>query len=213
MTKSGRVWTRKEIRFLDRLDEPFKIQDFLNSLPYDADERNSSPRYVLKERKAHCFEGGIFASAALRHIGFKPLVLDLRAVNDDDHVIAVFRKNGHWGAIAKSNFTTIEFREPVYRTLRELAMSYFDFYFNTSRELTLREYSIPLDLSRYDPLNWMTTDEELDFIGIDLDSVRHYRLITKNMEKDLHRVAKKLVNSSLVGANKKGLYRPEKKKI
>ena len=195
-------------RFLDRLDEPYKVQDFLNSLPYDADERNSSPRYVIKERKAHCFEGGIFAAAALRHIGYKPLVLDLRAVNDDDHVIAVFKKRGHWGAIAKSNFTTIEFREPVYRTLRELAMSYFDFYFNTSGELTLREYSVPMDLSRYDSLNWMTTDEELDFIGIDLDSVRHYRLITKNMEKNLHRVSRKLVEGSLVGANRKGLYIP-----
>ena len=211
MPKSGYSWTKSEIRFLDRLDEPYKIQDFLNSLPYDADERNSSPRFVIREKKAHCFEGGIFAAAALRYIGYKPLVLDLRAVNDDDHVIAVFKKREHWGAIAKSNFTTIEFREPVYRTLRELAMSYFDFYFNTSGELTLREYSVPLDLSRYDSLNWMTTDEELDFIGIDLDSVRHYMLITKTMEKNLHKVPKKLLTGSLLGSNKRGLYKPPKK--
>ncbi len=204
------VWTKSELRFLNRLNTPSKIQDFLNKVPYDADPRNSSPRWVIREGKAHCFEGGIFAAAALRHIGFRPLVVDLRAVNDDDHVIAVFKNRNHWGAIAKSNFTTLQFRESVYRTLRELAMSYFDVYFNTAGEKTLREYSVPMDLSRFDHLNWMTIDDELDYIGIELDDVRHYRLIDKRMEKSLAKVNKNLLTGSLIGSNKKGLYKPKK---
>jgi hypothetical protein len=211
MPKNQVAWTKSELRFLDRLNTPSKIQDFLNKLEYDADPRNSSPRYVIRQRKAHCFEGGIFAAAALRHIGFRPLVVDLRAVKDDDHVIAVFKKSDHWGAIAKSNFTTLQFREPVYRTLRELAMSYFDFYFNTAAEKTLREYSVPMDLSRFDHLNWMTTDEELDYIGIELDDVRHYTLIDKRMEKSLKKVNNNLLTGSLFGANKKGLYKPKRR--
>jgi hypothetical protein len=180
-------------------------------MEYDADPRNSSPRYVIREAKAHCFEGGIFAAAALRHIGFRPLVMDLRAVNDDDHVIAVFKKKDHWGAIAKSNFTTLQFREPVYRTLRELAMSYFDFYFNTVGEKTLREYSVPMDLGRFDERTWMTTDEELDYIGVELDDARHYRLINKSIEKSLKKVNNKLLTGSLFGANKEGLYKPKRR--
>jgi hypothetical protein len=209
MPKSRNFWSKSEKKFLQRFKEPGQIQDFLTKLKYDADPANRSPRYVIKEKKAHCFEGAIFAAAALGHIGYKPLVMDLRAVNDDDHVIAVFKQNNHWGAIGKSNFTTIEFREPVYRTLRELTMSYFDFYFNTVRQKTLREYSVPMDLSRYDDRHWRTTDEELDYIGIDLDNVRHYPLISRKMEKGLQKASEKLVTGSLIAANKKGLYKPK----
>ncbi len=211
MSRKIDAWTKSELGFLDSLTTPSKIQDFLNNCEYDADPLNRSPRYVIKERAAHCFEGAIFAAAALRHIGHRPLVIDLRAVNDDDHVIAVFKKIKHWGAIAKSNFTTLQFREPVYRTLRELAMSYFDFYFNTLGEKTLREYSVTLNLCRYDSRNWMTTDKELDYIGIDLDNIRHYSLIDKKMQRNLKKASKKLVTGSLFGANKKGLYKPKQK--
>jgi hypothetical protein len=210
MPKIHDTWNKTELRFLARLNKPIKVQDFLNRIEYDSDPRNCSPRYVIKKRKAHCFEGAIFAAAALGHMGYRPLVMDLRAVNDDDHVIAVFKQKGHWGAIAKSNFTTIEFREPVYRTPRELAMSYFDFYFNTLGQKTLGEYSQPMDLSKYDNRNWMRTDEELDYIGIDLDNIRHYRLITRKMEKKLNKASNKLITSSLLGSVKEGLYKPKR---
>jgi hypothetical protein len=209
MPRSKDAWSKTELRFLKKLNDPKKIQNFLNKISYDADPANRSPKYVIKERKAHCFEGAIFAAAALRNIGYAPLVIDLRAVNDDDHVIAVFKQNNHWGALGKSNFTTLEYREPVYRTLRELALSYFDFYFNTLGQKTLREYSQTLNLSRYDDQNWMTTSEELDYIGIDLDNIRHYPLITKKMEKGLGKASEKLVLGSLIEANKKGLYKPK----
>ncbi len=123
-------WTKKELKTLRALKTPQDIQRYLDSLAYNHHDECRSPRYVMRNRRAHCFDGALFAAAALRVQGHPPLLVDLRAVNDDDHVLAVFSKGRCWGAIAKSNFTTIQYREPVYRTLRELAMSYFDLYFN-----------------------------------------------------------------------------------
>jgi len=121
-------WDKEEIKFLKTLNSPVKIQDFLDSIAYNHHEDSKSPRYVMKHSNAHCLEGAVFAAACLKNLGFSPLIVDLRAVNDDDHLIAVYKVNNGWGAIAKSNFTTLRFREPFYRTLRELCMSYFDFY-------------------------------------------------------------------------------------
>ena len=123
-------WTRDESIFFKRLSDPDKIQGFLDSIEYNPGYECRSPRWVIKKKKAHCFEGALFAAAALEFIGYPPLIVDLKAYNDDDHVIAVFKVDGHWGSVAKSNFTTLRYREPVYRSLRELVMSYFDFYFN-----------------------------------------------------------------------------------
>jgi hypothetical protein len=102
-------------------------------MPYHLAGTAWSPRRVLRERTAHCLEGAVFAAAALRVLGFPPLLLDLEAVQDTDHVVAVFRSRGHWGAIAKSNFSGLRYREPVYRSVRELIMSYFDGYINLRR--------------------------------------------------------------------------------
>lgn len=201
--------TKRELDFFKRLSSPIKIQDFLDSLEYNPSNVSRSPRWVIRNKTAHCFEAAIFAAASLRQIGYRPLVMDLRSVNDDDHTLAIFRKNNCWGAIAKSNFTTLKYREPVYRTLRELAMSFFDFYFNTLGEKTLREYSVPLDLSRLDKRNWMTTEEEIDYIGEYLDKVRHFRVITQEMIKSLRMTDRLLLRSSLLGAKKEGLYRPK----
>jgi hypothetical protein len=121
-------WTNEEIGFLKTLDNPDKIQAFLDSIDYNPDYECRSPRWVIKKRSAHCFEGALFAASALKLLGYKPLIVDMLAYNDDDHVIAVFKENGHWGAVAKSNFTSLRYREPVYRTVRELIMSYFDFF-------------------------------------------------------------------------------------
>jgi len=202
-------WNNQERRLLRKLRDPISIQNFLDSLSYDAKMDTRSPRWVLKERSANCFEGAMFAAACLRNIGHPPLIVDLRAVNDDDHVIAVFKTRGGWGSIAKSNFTTLRFREPVYRTLRELAMSYFDLYFNTLGDKTLRAYSIPLDLSKFDEGNWMTTEEDLEYIGDILDRSRHYPLIDGAQASDLSKVSEYLMKAGLIGSVPEGLYIPE----
>lgn len=212
MKKKKYAWTEKELKFFKKFKKPVDIQNFLNSIAYDSDNECRSPRYVIKERKAHCFEGALFAAAALRELGYKPLLVDLRAVNDDDHVIAVYKKNNRWGALGKSNFTTLRSREPVYKTIRELSMSYFDFYCNTIGEKTMREYSRPLDLSIFDKNNWMTTDEELEYIGDYLDDTKHTKVLTPAMTRSLEEMDKKLLKSSLMGANFAGLYKPKIKK-
>ena len=129
-------------------------------MPYHLAGTAWSPRRVLRERTAHCLEGAVFAAAALRVLGFPPLLLDLEAVQDTDHVVAVFRSRAHWGAIAKSNFSGLRYREPVYRSVRELVMSYFDGYINLRGDRTLRAYSRPVDLARFDRPRpgWMTTE-------------------------------------------------------
>ncbi len=197
--------SKSEINFYRKLSSPVKIQQFLNKIEYDAEPEARSPRYVIRERKAHCFEGALFAASALRQIGYRPLLIDLQAVNDDDHVIAVFKDRG-WGAVAKSNFTTLRFREPVYKNLRELVMSYFDFYFNTLGEKTLRSYSLPLNLEKFDSRNWMTTDGELEYIGNSLDEMRHIPLVDSKIV--LQKADKDVVNAGLLGARKDGLYKP-----
>ncbi len=211
MNKKYNNWTKKEWELFKELDEPIKIQNYLDRLEYDSKLESRSPRWVIMENCANCFEGALFAAAALRFIGYRPLIVDLRAINDDDHILAVYQVNKFWGAIGKSNFTTLRYREPVYRTLRELAMSFFDFYFNTLGEKTLREYSVPLDLTRFDKINWMQTDEDLENIGDTLDRIRHYKLITPDIEQKLHKVSASLLEAGLLGSNPSGLYKPNKK--
>src|SRR4030042_4073525 len=173
------------MRLFSRLSSPIKIQDFLNRRAYDPDYGARSPRWIIKERKTHCCEGAIFAAAALRQLGHRPRLVDIRSWNDDDHVIAVFKERGHWGAVAKSNFTVIRFREPVYRSLRELVMSYFDVYFNPIGQKTMRSYSLPLDLSQFDQRRWMTTEEDLEYIGANLNTHRHFPALPRGM---IHRL-------------------------
>ncbi|MFW3145629.1 MAG: hypothetical protein ACMUIE_02315 [Thermoplasmatota archaeon] len=202
-------WTEEELSFLRKLDSPIKVQMFLSSIEYDSDTESRSPRYVMKERKAHCFEGALFTAACLRMLGHRPLLVDLRAVNDDDHVIAVYKVEGRWGAVAKSNFTTLRFREPVYGSLRELAMSYFDLYYNTIGQKTLREYSLPLDLSRFDDMEWMTSGEDLEYIGDELDRRKHFPLLSESMVKRLEIVEEDLMKAGLLGAKEEGLFKPK----
>src|SRR5271169_6654730 len=143
-------FTPAELRKLRGLKEPYGIQRFLDDMPYHLADTAWSPRLVLREQTSHCMEGAIFAAAALRALDFPPLIIDFEAVNDTDHVLAVFQIKGHWGAIAKSNYTGCRYREPVYRSLRELAMSYFDTYFNLRRQRTMRTFSRPVNLKRFD---------------------------------------------------------------
>jgi hypothetical protein len=201
-------WTRDEISFLSTLNDPYTIQTFLDSIEYNPAYECRSPRWVLRKKSAHCFEGALFAAAALQYNGFKPLILDMKSYNDDDHVIAVFKVDGHWGAVAKSNFTTLRFREPAYRSLRELIMSYFDFYFNVAGDKSLRSYSLPLDLTIYESLKWYTTDDDLEYIGDKLEQIRHYPVIDAKMIKNLRKVSPSMLEAGLLGSNSDGLYKP-----
>ncbi len=210
MTRETLPWNAAERSLFDRLDAPLKIQEWLNRIRYDPDLGTRSPRWVIRERKANCFEGAIFAAAALRTLGHPPRLVDMRSHNDDDHVLAVFRQNGAWGCIAKSNFTVLRFREPVYRTVRELMMSFFDVYFNSIGEKTLRAFSGPFDLSRFDAMEWMTTDKDIGDIGDALDRARHYRVLTRAQVRDLTMTDPDLVKAGLLGANPKGLFKPKK---
>jgi hypothetical protein len=202
-------WTKEEVSFLKELSDPDKIQRFLDSIDYNPNYECRSPRWVIKKRSAHCFEGALFAAAALNFIGYKPLLVDMKSFNDDDHVIAIFKEDDHWGAVAKSNFTTLRYREPVYRTLRELIMSYFDFYFNINGDKSLRSYSLPLDLTIYNKLKWTTTDDDLEYIGDKLEKLHHYDVVTKKMIKKLKVASETVLQAGLMGSNEVGLYKPK----
>src|SRR5437762_2281799 len=192
-------FTPSELRTLRALKTPAGIQKFLDELPYNLSYTAASPRKVLHDRTASCLEGGIFAAAALRVLGFSPLIFDLEAEQDTDHVVAIFKVRGHWGAVAKSNFTGCRYREPVYRSLRELAMSYFNIYFNLRGERTLRRYSRSVNLARFDHLDWMTTDKPVWFIAEYLCEIPHISLLARAMAKSLTRVDRRTLSRAIVG--------------
>ena len=138
------------------LKTPFAIQDYLDSMPYLGEERDRSPLNVMLDGQCHCLDGGFFAALALWQIGFKPLLIDLvpDPGMDDDHVLALFQVDGRWGAVAKSNYVNLGFREPVHKNLRELVMTYFEHYVSVHQEKTLRGYTRPFDAARYTHLDW-----------------------------------------------------------
>jgi hypothetical protein len=194
-------FTQQEIRSLRALRSPMGIQRALDKMPYHLAKTAWSPRWVLREWTAHCLEGAIFAAAALRVLGFPPLLLDLEAVQDTDHVIAVYRLNGHWGAIAKSNFSGLRFRAPVYRGLRELVMSYFEDYINLRGDRTLRAYSRPVNLARFDGAHpgWMSAEADLWWIPEYLAGIPHRHLLAPGMERSLSRTDRRALEAGLVG--------------
>ena len=185
-----------------RLTTPEKIQRFLDDLAYNKEhdgETCRSPRRVLRDRTAHCMEGALFGAAALRMLGHPPLLLDFEAVRDDDHVLAIFQSRGHWGALAKSNYSGLRYREPVYRTLRELAMSYFEHYYNLKREKTLRNYSRPVNLRRFDSIHWMTAEEDVWTVPEYLVTIPHTPLLRAGLASRLSSVDDRLFAAGLVG--------------
>lgn len=181
----------KELRTLRQLDTPRKIQDFLERIPINFEPDGDtclSPRRVLRERRAHCIEAAMLAALALRVQGEKPLVLDLTsAPHDEDHVIVPFRRNGCWGAISKSNHAILRYRDPVYKTIRELVMSYFNEYLDSDGRKTLRSYSRPVNLSRFDAQNWMTSEDDVWPVAEHLADVPHIPLLTRAQLASLRR--------------------------
>lgn len=181
---------REERAIFKRLTTPRKIQDFLVSLPINFEENGDtlfSPRMALQQGKAHCFEGALFAAAALWFHGARPLLLDLKTTdNDESHVVALFKKGSHWGAISHTNHAVLRYREPIYANVRELALSYFHEYFlNKNGAKTLRSYSSPFDLSRVKKGEWVTAEEDIWYIDTLLDKSLHYSILTSAIIRNL----------------------------
>ncbi len=198
-----------ERQLLASLNSPVKIQLFLDELVYSTEPIYRSPLRVLRERIAHCFDGGMFAAAAISRLGFPPLVVDLIPnERDDDHLLAVYKIDGYWGAVAKSNFVGLRYREPIFRSLRELVMSYFEQYYNINHEKTLRGYTIPLNLKKFDRYEWMIKDKPLDLIAQRLDEIRKFDILTSAMIARLATVDERSYQAGLSGSNPAGLYQP-----
>ena len=177
----------REFQALERLSSPQKIQAFLNAIPINHEiggETVLSVREVLRQRRAHCIEGAMLAAAALWVNGEPPLVMHLDCHESDfPHVITLFRRHGAWGAISKTNGAPLRYRDPIYRTLRELALSYFHEYFNKRGHKTLRSYSLPFDMRRIDPKDWITARKNCWAAHDRITELRHYALISRRQEK------------------------------
>jgi hypothetical protein len=188
-----------DVRTLRALKTPSQIQKFIDALQYQYANSAMSPHRVLRERKGHCMEGALVAAAALRLHGHPPLLMDLEAVHDDDHVIALYRERGLWGSIAKSNFAGLRFRAPVYRTPRELALSYFEGCFNLRGERTLRAYSVPVNLARLDSQHWMTSEEDVWCVPELLIEARHYAILPDKVARNLPRLDRRSFEAGMHG--------------
>ena len=204
--------TPDEAELLATLNSPAKIQAFLDACPYRPEYTDLSPLSVLRQHKAHCLDGGFFAAAALRRLGYPPLVVDLLPDPgmDDDHILAIFRRSGLYGAVAKSNFSGLRFRDPIYRSLRELVMSYFEDFYNLDGVKTLRYYTRPANLSRFDPVGWEWKDDCLVEIEDYLNTLRRYPVLTPEMASELAPVDPLAYRAGMVGANLEGVYKPKK---
>jgi hypothetical protein len=192
----------ENLRELRALKTPTRIQRFIDALEYQYADTAWSPQRALRERKGHCLEGALLAAAALRLNGHPPLLMDLEGERDDDHVVAIYREHGLWGSIAKSNFAGLRFRAPIYRTLRELALSYFEHYYNLRGERTLRTYSRAVDLARLDSRQWMTSEEDVWCVADLLISARHYPLIPGKVARALPRLDRRSFEAGMHGWTK-----------
>lgn len=203
-------FTAKQLAVLRRLNTPRKVQDFLDyELSYNDSRPNTcfSPLEVLKQGKAHCIEGAMLAASAFLFHGRRSLLLDLRAnPRDDDHVIAPFLHKGRWGAVAQSHFCGLRYREPVYGSFGELARSYFEFYYNSRGEKTLREFSAPLETSALKP-EWLYSARNVFFVSRKLDARKHYRIVGRPMEKELRRADSLLLEAEVLGGSRAPLIR------
>lgn len=191
--------TAHEWREFRRCRNPVGVQTLLNSLSYHDADTCWSPRRVLRERTAHCMEGAMLGAAAMRVLGYPPLVLDLEGEQDSDHVIVVYRHAGSWGAVSKSHFNGLRDRPPIFRNLRELALSYFEDYYNMRGQRTLRTYSRPVNLARFDRQDWMTSEKAVWCVPYHLLKIPHIRLLSEAQTRMLHRLDKLAIDAGLLG--------------
>lgn len=201
--------SRADYSLLKKLHTPQKIQDYLDSLPinYEEDgETYMSVSRALRVGKVHCLEAALIAACAFWIKGEKPLLMDFKTHNDEDHIVALFKVAGHWGAVSKTNHAVLRYRDPIYRSTRELALSYFHEYTNLERGgiKSLRSVSVPFNLLRYKKLGkgleWVNSEEDLHYIAEDIDDVRHIPLISKAMTKQLRNATpfeRKIIDGNL----------------
>jgi hypothetical protein len=199
--------TKKERVALDKLRSPTDIQAYLDATPYSTDPIYRAPLRVMRERRAHCFDGAMFAAMALARLGHPPRLVDMLPWDDDDHVLAIYKRGARYGSLAKSNFTGLRGREPVYRSLRELLMSYFEPFFNLAHNRTLRGYTLPLSLRGFP--GWTHTDSAMDRIADALDAQRRVTLFSAAEVRAFTKVDRLTVESNLWNADPKGLHRPK----
>ena len=199
----------REKRIVARLDTPLRIQEFLDEVAYSTEPVYRAPLTVLRDRKAHCFDGACFAALALARLGYPPLLIDMLPWDDDDHVLAIFKRGKWFGAIGKSNFVGLRYREPVYRDLRELLMSYFEPFFNVASSRTLRGYTELLNLHRFDKRGWTVEDKTMDAIAEGLDAAPRTTLFTKAQIAAFTKVDRWTYEANLMRADAKGLYAPK----
>lgn len=204
-----RALSADERKTLRALSTPMAIQRYLDETAYSTEPIYRAPLRVMRDRKAHCFDGAVFAALALSRLGHKPRLIDMLPWDDDDHVLAVFKRGATFGAVAKSNFTGLRYREPVYRDLRELLMSYFEPFFNLAKNRTLRGYTRPIDLTRFDKQGWSVRDETMDKIADALDAAARVTLFTKSQIRAFTKVDDVLYRANLAWADPEGLRKPE----
>ncbi|MDE2399962.1 MAG: hypothetical protein KGL67_03070 [Patescibacteria group bacterium] len=189
------AFTKAEKALLHKLNTPAKVQSFLNELQFNFEKNGvdtlKSPLMVVRTHNAHCIEGAILGAYILSLHGFTPCVLHLQTTKGDfDHVITSFKQNGHWGALSKTNHAVLRYREPIYKNIRELVMSYFHEYFLDNGQKTLRKYSAPLNLNKFNSRNWATAEGDLWYIDKALDKQKHYDILSKSQIKNLRKADK-----------------------
>lgn len=204
------ILSEEQYEIIRKLDTPYAIQTFLDQTPYSPEYINRTPIQVMSDRLAHCLDGAIFAAAALYRLGHQPLLVDMfpEPGMDDDHVLAIFKQNDCYGAVAKSNFPGLRMREPIHRTLRELVITYFESFFNVNGVKTLRTYTRPLNLRQFDRLGWINQPYTIQTIETCLLTKPRIPLITKAMADQLFQVDQLSYHAGTVGVNPDGLYRP-----
>lgn len=203
--------TARERATLAALDSPLAIQTYLDATPYSSEERNRCPLNVMRDRLAHCLDGGLFAAMALRRLGYPPLIVDLLPEPglDDDHVLAIFRQGRGYGAVAKSNFVGLRYREPVYRSQRELVMSYFEVFYNVDGLKTLRSFTAPLNLARLDHAGWMWDDAGVAPVMPAVLKLRQFPVAGPGAIAGLSRVDDLAYRAGMLATNPAGLYKPK----
>ena len=201
-------WSPRERRILASLRTPAHIQRFLDELEYDENAGIASPRVVLRSGKAQCVSGVLFACAALRELGYPPRLMYIDAVQDDGHCIAVYERGGLWGGIAKSNFTTLRSRDPVYPYLA-LGLSYFDGFFNQYGKRTMRSFTVPVELERFEQRGWRFSERELLYIDRAIDDTPKAWTLPRGRAGALSKVSKLLLDAGLLGAKQEGLWKRE----
>lgn len=186
---------------LARLRTPERIQDFVNGLRWNHERGGGTARSVaqaLRHGEAQCIEGAFVGACALWLAGEPPLLMDMGAARGDvDHIVALFKRGRFWGGISKSNSPFLRYRDPIYRSLRELSLSYFPQYVKLRRK-TLRTYSVAVDLRRYDPAIWVTHPGFCHEMVDTLTGARHFSILPPNAAQHLRPIDEIEARSNLL---------------